>query len=411
MNDFAEETARVADRVRRLSETCDFGFWFVTDLHVPSNLASSPALLARLVQDTGVRTVVCGGDVPEAFGSREDLLASIERDRSVWVRAVEEAGGDFFPIRGNHDFTTRAAPGADCGYTLPEAETRAIVLDTGAVRAHACVDPSSCAWFSDFPEARVRLVAADTSSAPHADRSWWAVSDGISGAQSDWLCGTALATLPAGWSAILASHVPLAGVAAPPDAASLFGPLLSVLSTPGASEKIPLALSGHVHGEQQSRCAGVWHVTEPCDAAYKDYIGRSAPWDPDLPLKEPGTWAGQTFDAVQFDRKRGRIHFTRVGGGTDRAILLRPLRMRPGETASLRPETLAGPAKWAGYDCDGCETVPIPGQPYGRACVYHLKTAEISPDGAVRALRPGEAVAVARAADGSREYLPLEVLP
>ena len=68
--DIANGLSRVAGRVRALAETCQFGFWFITDLHVPSNLGRSGGMLARLIGETGMRHVVSGGDIPEAFGDR-----------------------------------------------------------------------------------------------------------------------------------------------------------------------------------------------------------------------------------------------------------------------------------------------------------------------------------------------------
>ena len=176
-----------------------------------------------------------------------------------------------------------------------------------------------------------------------------------------------------------------------------------------------LALSGHLHAELQSCVAGIWHVSEPCDAAYLDYINRSAPWCPDLPVKERGSWAGQTFDAVQVDPLRGLVHFTRVGGGSDRTLHLRPLALRVGETARLdalrapAPQRPGMPVVWGSYDAERAVSRPNPARKYDRFTDYFHTVADVAPDGTLRALSPGEAVAVSRAADGVREYIPVTV--
>ena len=72
------------------------------------------------------------------------------------------------------------------------------------------------------------------------------------------------------------------------------------------------------------------HVTESCDAAYADYIAGSSPWCGDLPPKQAGTIFEQTFDAVQIDRERGCVYFTRVGGGQDRVIHLTARKVKVG---------------------------------------------------------------------------------
>ncbi len=414
---FDSQLSRVASRVRALSETCPFGFWFLTDLHVPSNHGESAPMLERLVADTGLRVVLCGGDIPEAFGDRASLDASIARYREHWVAAVERAGGEFFPLRGNHDLAIRLAPDSSDGFTYPADETRRILLDTAAVRSRAVVDPGSCAYFADFPEARFRLVVADTSDSVTTERPYWGVEETLAESQSRWLDEHALATLPEGWNIVVASHVALAGVAAgDADKANFaaFRDALEAFQSRGGG-RVALALSGHVHAELQSCVANIWHVTEPCDAAYLDYINRSAPWCPDLPVKERGSWAGQTFDAVQVDSVRGLVHFTRVGGGSDRTLHLRPLALRVGETLRLAascapaPQRPEGDVVWGAYDADRAVPRPNPARQYDRFTDYFHTVADIAADGTLRAISPGEAVAVSRAADGARDYFPVTV--
>ena len=64
---FDIEISRAAAHIRELATTCPVGFFFLTDLHVPSNYGESAPLIARLIRETGLRTVVSGGDIPEAF--------------------------------------------------------------------------------------------------------------------------------------------------------------------------------------------------------------------------------------------------------------------------------------------------------------------------------------------------------
>ncbi|MBR3086823.1 MAG: metallophosphoesterase [Kiritimatiellae bacterium] len=412
---FEEEISRLASRVGELSKTCPFGFWFISDLHVPSNHCRSGELLAELIAETGLRTVVCGGDIPDAFGSRFEIDEAVERYRRLWVAAVEAAGGDFLPLHGNHDFTVRAAPDVEDGFTYGAVKTAAILLDTKAVRrlAHTMSGaPGSCAYFVDFPSAGVRLVALDTHEGVIPGRSWWGRADEVSVAQLRWLSKEVLGTLPAGWLAVVASHAPIAGVAANDGEKKTFLPLRKALAPLSATGRVALAISGHHHGELQSCVDGLWHVSEPCDAAYVDYINRSLPWIPGLPEKDAGTWAGQTFDAVQFDFKRGLVHFTRVGGGSNRTLRLAVTRLQAGDTMALRAETLHDSGMWGCYDADHTTQYMPPNaiSKFDHAFKYHNDVATISNDGVISALSPGEAVAVARAPDGSREYLPIAVV-
>ena len=423
----ALDIARVASRVRRLSESCPIGFWFLTDLHVPSNHGESAPLLARLFDETGLRTVVCGGDIPEAFGDRASLDDSIARYRRDWVDAIERAGGAFLPVHGNHDFAIRAAADVDDGYTYPAAETRAIMLDTAAVRTRAVADPESCAYYADFPDAHARLIVVDTTDSVTTDRPYWGLVDGAGEAQLLWLAEHALADIPEDWGVIVTSHIPIAGVGAGEADRVNFAPLAALLAAyqtrgratvsghdidfSNAQGRILLAISGHHHGELQSCVAGIWHVTEPCDAAYLDYINRSKPWCDDLPVKKAGTWAGQTFDAVQIDPARGLAHFTRVGGGSDRTLHLVPRVMSVGESVALADAALPdGPVRWGAYDGDHATARPNPARKYDYFTDYTSCVGSITADGVFTAREPGEAVAVATASDGSRAYWPIVAL-
>jgi hypothetical protein len=226
---FNSEISRVAERIRDLSATCPVGFFFLTDLHVPSNHGESASLLVRLIGETGIRNVVCGGDIPEAFGDRASLDASVARYRDLWVAAVERAGGDFLPVHGNHDLAIRLDADSPDGFTYPAEDTRAILLDTAAVRTRATVDPGSCAYFVDYPETRFRLIVADTSDSVTAERPYWGVQDTMGESQVLWLAEKAIATLPDGWCAVVASHIPFAGVAAKDCDTASFAPLRTLL--------------------------------------------------------------------------------------------------------------------------------------------------------------------------------------
>lgn len=420
------EIERAVSRIRALSASCPAGFWFLTDLHVPSNHGESAPLLVRLLAETGLRAVVCGGDIPEAFGDRVSLDASVARYREHWVAAIERAGGEFFPLRGNHDLTIRLAPDSPDGFTYPADETRGILLDTAAVKSCAMVDPGSCAFFADFPEARFRLIVADTSDSVTDERTYWGVEETMADSQALWLAENAIATLPDGWCAAVASHIPFAGVTASDINKESFATLRAVVEAytargritaagrefdfSSAKGRVMLAISGHYHAELQSCVSGVWHVTEPCDAAYLDYINRSKPWCHNLPVKEKGTWAAQTFDAVQIDSERGLVHFTRIGGGSDRTLHLSPIELPVGGTAHLSTPFLGqGSVAWGAYDADRALPRANPARKYDYFTDYFKTVADIAPDGTIRALASGEAVAVARTVDGTREYFPVIV--
>ncbi len=48
---YGEHLAKVAARIKALSAKCDDGFFFITDLHIPSNRCVSGRILAKLIAE------------------------------------------------------------------------------------------------------------------------------------------------------------------------------------------------------------------------------------------------------------------------------------------------------------------------------------------------------------------------
>ncbi|MBR2838718.1 MAG: metallophosphoesterase [Kiritimatiellae bacterium] len=420
---YGEHLARVAARIAALSGKCDDAFFFVTDLHIPSNHCVSGRILAKLVSETGVKKVLCGGDLTEAFGGKDSVDRTVAAYRELWVAAVERAGGEFYPAKGNHDFTIRDSPTAQSGFTHSGKVARDILMDTAAVRAKAVTnraDPEACYYYVDFPEARMRYIVADTTDSVRTDRTFWAVNYGMGERQLSWLAENALATIPAGWTALVMQHIPMTGVVSGEDGnLGLFAPwrnLLEAYQNRGkasvggreydfgkAGGSLLCNLTGHEHAERQTFRRGLWHVTLPCDAAYGDYIVGSLPWCVNLPVKKKGTVFEQTFDAVHVDRRNNALHFTRIGGGGNRTCHLDALRAKVGEPLRLKAAKWMGDVTWSCYDADRATKRRNPKNKYQHFYSYFNDVAEISADGALAAKKPGESVVLATAANGDKE--------
>lgn len=144
----------VASRIRANGATCDVGFWFLTDPHVKTNHRQSGVVCADLAGRTGIRRVLCGGDLVEAFGrryptDREAVDFAIDTFREQWVNPLRAAGCSLYCAKGNHDFTVRhsmdAADGLR-GFTCPGAVARRHIVESWTetdVTTNAS-DPSGC---------------------------------------------------------------------------------------------------------------------------------------------------------------------------------------------------------------------------------------------------------------------------
>lgn len=427
---YGEHLANVASRLDELSKTCDDAFFFITDLHIPANRGMSGRILAKLVAETRVKKVLCGGDMPVAFGGRESVERTIAAYRDEWVSAIERAGGEFYPAKGNHDFTIRDKPGAAGGWTLPQKDAHDVLMDTKAVKANAVTnhdDPEACYYYFDSPGSRVRYIVADTSDSICAGRPYWAVEYGMNERQLDWLAKNALAGIPAGWTALVMHHIPVTDVVSGEEKVpKLFASWRRMLEAYQARGKVDVGkttydfsnaqgrilciLTGHEHAERQTFQRGIWHITEPCDAAYSDYIVGSTPWCVDLPRKDRGTVFEQTFEAIHIDRHNNLLHFTRIGGGNDRVVQLAARTVETGKTISLAQSIGTDKrVSWGCYDAHRMGKTRNPANKYQYFCTYYNDIAEISQDGTLTGKKPGEAVALAIEPDGMKTIYPVEV--
>ena len=420
---YGEHLAKVTARMRALSAKCDDAFFFITDLHIPSNCGVSGRILAKLVAETDVKKVLCGGDLTEAFGGKASVDRTIAAYRERWVEAVERAGGAFYPAKGNHDFTIRDNPKAQSGFTYDGKSARDVLMSTIAVKANAVTnleDPEACYYYADFPKSRMRYIVVDTTDSIRTDRTYWAVKYGIGERQLRWLAEKALMTVPSGWAVIVMQHIPMTDVVSGESGNGLlFAPWRNLLEAYNRRCKVSACgkeydfgkaggvllcnLTGHEHAERQTFRRGLWHITQPCDAAYGDYIAGSLPWCKNLPTKEKGTVYEQTFDVVHVDVRSRSLHFTRIGGGGNRTIHLTERHAQVGEPLKFSAIGEMGEVKWGCYDAAKAKFVPNPKNKYQSFCRYSNDVAEISAGGTFTAKKPGESVVLATSSADDKE--------
>lgn len=402
---YGSHLAEVVRRVRIRTANGRDAFWFFTDPHVQSNRKMSGRVMAKLIAETGVTKVICGGDIPEAFGERESVERSMAEFRAHWIDPIEAVGGRFYLAKGNHDFTIRRGMTQD-GWTLDGRAASAYILGS---RAAKCVtkndvDPECAYYYFDEPKARLRYIVIDTTDSISPTRKFWAVESGVHSRQLNWLRERAFGTMPKGYSVVIVNHIPVTTVVGNEGMSKTFANVRELLEA-HASE-IVMDLTGHMHREAQTHQKGLWHVTEPCDAAYADYIKGGLPWCPNLPWKNAGTVYENTFDAVIVGND-ARIDFVRVGGGADRTLMRTPVRVPVGGTSRFL--TSLGAVKWGCYDADRVDLKPDPDNKWSQLLEYRSDVATIDAEGVLTGRKTGESVVVALAPDGSKELFPVKV--
>lgn len=431
---WAPHLAAVAEKVRARARTAVDGFWFITDLHISANRRQSGKALAALTPMTPLRKTFCGGDLPEAFAAKFEsdkagVDVAVDAYRLFWRDPIERAGQRLYTAKGNHDFTIKHDADTPAGFTYSAEAARAVVMGSKGCAAAVtnAADPTACYYYFDNAAARIRYIVADTTDAIDPTRTYWAVTYGMGPTQLTWLAEQALATIPAGWSAVVIHHIPLTGCVGDDGDRRRFAPFRSLLEAyqnrgratvagktydfASARGRILLDLTGHHHAERQTFQRGILHVTEPCDAAYGDYILGSKPWCGDLPRKQGGTVAEQTFDAVQLDPAHDLVHFTRVGGGQDRTIHTRARVVTAGETCRFAAPLLEGPLTWGCHDGERITYTPNPKNRYNPFVSYFNDCATISSDGTLAAKKAGDVMVIAMDRDLNKEIFPVRIVP
>ncbi|MBR4170936.1 MAG: metallophosphoesterase [Kiritimatiellae bacterium] len=425
-DDYLQGIAGRVAAIRQRTKVTD-SFFFITDPHIPANAKRSGRMIARLIRMTGINKVLCGGDLPCAFGDKAVIDATLKDYRAFWLDPIEAAGGIVYTAKGNHDFTIRKDWHVDEGWTYTSREARDFLMSwsgnqKGITNAK---DPTACYFYVDFPEAKMRYIVADSQdTASERHESFWGVKYGIHETQAEWLASVAFATIPADWSAVVMHHIPCAPIVTPSAGerkVQLF--LQQILDAYQNRKKLQLCgkefdyttargrivmdLTGHRHADRQTFCNGILYVTGACDAAYRDYkIGST--FCGTLPEKKRGTIYEQTFDIYQLTDD-GTLYATRVGGGQDRIYHTVPRTVKKGEQMSFTT-TLAGKIRWGCYDGDNCLQTDKEKTPEKRYTFFTKHATISSTEGILQAQEPGDVLVQALDEQFNKEIFCVRVI-
>lgn len=319
-------------------------FVFMTDPHFPANDLLSKPMMKHVLEHTSAPFVLCGGDYPYAYGTKDDVLDSVKEV----IDYQNSIGKDrFFSIQANHDFTIRKSPTENTGWTA----SNALVYDT-LIRPNEAYLPSIQAgkeyYYLDILPQKTRIFMLNSIDGnPTAESTdAWGTQFVISQDQADWL--VTKAKEKDGWKFIFVCHVPCDSNldSYHPNeeffhqvAAAINGKQkLSYHDTginedadfTGTTNQVVTILSGHSHVDQSSYKDGVLSITTTSDARYSD-----GGW-----ARKPQSYTSPAFDVVSIDYDKGTINTTRIGGGQDRVFSY--VAPNPGEEInyfSLQPVT------------------------------------------------------------------------
>ncbi|OTA92204.1 hypothetical protein BHL83_10850, partial [Limosilactobacillus reuteri] len=299
-------------------------FIFMTDPHFPDNdLLSKPAM-KHVLDHTSIPFVICGGDFPGAFGTKDQVLdaANETLDYQNYI-----GKNRFFAIQGNHDFTIRKSATENIGWTAANA----LVYDT-LIRPNEVYQPSIQAgkeyYYLDVLPQKTRIFMLNSMDGnPAAENTDpWGTQYTISQEQADWLI--AKAKEKTGWKFIFICHVPCdSNLDSYHPNEEYFHKVASAINNKqkldfhvgslnesadftDTTNQVVAILAGHNHVDQSSSKDGVLSITTTSDARYGD-----GGW-----ARQPQSYTSPAFDVVSIDYDKGTINTTRIGGGQDRVF-------------------------------------------------------------------------------------------
>lgn len=392
-----------------LNESISDNFIFFTDNHLTANTnCQTPALIRHLTANTIVSKAIFGGDVVQAYGTKNDLYKTMKRFMGEYT--FPKLDLLLLGVRGNHDFTIRKNAEENVGYTYPQSTTHDIILSRQEISD--CVfnseDPSGCYYYFDNKVKKIRYVMFDTTDSVSAGNVAWGTHYGINDTQMQWLIENAIMTAKEDWHFVFIGHIPplrTIGDTALENIVSLISSINNRVVSVNINNKecnfsdftskVVLSLSGHIHQDLQTFKDGCLYSTTACDARYGDY--KKSPWMSDAPTRTQGTINEQCFDIFNLNISKGIISAIRIGGGYNRYFHITPITIHKGATKQLTPDKLSP----INYDCHDSE-----GNTNDSDWTWNLKktVVSVSQTGLVTGVATGEALVVAIASNGYKEF-------
>lgn len=322
--------------------TNGINFIFITDSHFPANDLLSKPMMQHVLEHTSAPFVLCGGDFPGAYGTKDDVLESVK----TVIDYQNSIGKDrFFSIQANHDFTIRKSPTENTGWTA----SNSLVYDT-LIRPNEAYLPSIQAgkeyYYLDILPQKTRIFMLNSMDGnPAAENTDpWGTQYTISQGQADWLVEKAKEK--DGWKFIFICHVPCdSNLSSYHPNEEFFHQVAAAINNKqklsfhdtGINEDADFAsttnevvtiLAGHNHVDQSSSKDGVLSITTTSDARYSD-----GGW-----ARQPQSYTSPAFDVVSIDYDKGTINTTRIGGGQDRVFsYVAPNQGEEIDSLSLQP--------------------------------------------------------------------------
>ena len=304
---------------------CDTSFVFFTDTHVAENVnhMSCAKLIPGILQETGIDTVLFGGDAVWAYCSDKSVMLHQVYRMMGCLNACKPYARNVCWVRGNHDFTYKVSADTADGYTATAAEERSLL--------RKYLPGDNLYYALEEPVSQVKLICLDTSDnrLPDNPTRYNALRKGMTQAQYNWLIGQ---LSDGGKYIVVIGHIPLS-TALDPNGGDSLAPLRGIMEAfaakstysysgtildeslsincnfTGNTSTLVCYLSGHMHKDANALENGILSITTTADYTTND--------DPNV-VRTMETQLEGAFDVIGIDTANRKIKMIRVGGGENR---------------------------------------------------------------------------------------------
>ncbi len=291
-------------------------FFFFTDIHIHLNGRSAVPLMLEIAKHTDVKTVLCGGDICWAWGSKAECISQLE-DCFAYMDSLKDAM-NLYIARGNHDATVRNTRIDPRGYTMP-FEQLVPYYEKHNSPANGAVK-GKLYFYADDPESKTRFVIVDCTEGHGDEQQGWGVYNLVTEEQLQWLCDDALRMPGEDWSAVVMGHIP--AVSEIKDYDEAMDPVTRIMEAfcakacceygdfSDAKGNLIMYLCGHNHVDRQAFVNNVLHVSTGCEAYCKD----------DIYPRDVGSINNTLFDLFLVDKDNRTVQTFRIGAGEGRKM-------------------------------------------------------------------------------------------
>lgn len=268
-----------------------FSFIFVTDTH-NENRYYSPNMIRKIVENTDVKTVICGGDYTDGPRTKEQTYNNVMQNASRFKWITDRV----YIVRGNHD---DGREGGAKRITSTDLVTPLTEQLDGSI-----TKGGDLYYYVDDPAKKVRLFILDSSNDTTIER--------IDNTQLSWFT-THVNELGTDWTIAVFLHHALNNSAKGDRTNITFytagAQVTNVLNS--AKCHVACVFCGHQHIDISKQMPKYPVIATTCDASY-DRVANVL-WSNDV--RTTGTIAEQAFDVVHVDTVNKKVYCTRFGGG------------------------------------------------------------------------------------------------